>query len=105
MSYADFWARYLDAHSDPRSRVLHYVGTGGALVMLAAAAATGDWRWLIGAPLAGYGFAWLGHLAFERNRPETFAHPLWSLFSDFRMLWLFLGGRLGAELRRAASGR
>jgi len=98
MTYAEFWSRYLAAHRDPRTRALHYAGTLGAATCLALAAAAGDWRWLV-AP------AWLGHLAFERNRPETFAHPLWSLLSDIRMVGLFLTGRLGGELRRAGIGR
>jgi len=48
--------------------------------------------------------AWLGHLVFEHNRPETFGHPLWSLASDLRMLCLFVSGRLGSELRRSGTG-
>jgi hypothetical protein len=105
MTYAEFWTRYLAAHRDPRTRTLHYVGTLSAATCLALAAAAGDWRWLIAAPILGYAPAWLGHLAFERNRPETFAHPLWSLLSDIRMVGLFLTGRLGGELRRARIGR
>jgi len=100
MSYAEFWPRYLKAHADPRTRGLHYLGTLGAAIFLALAAASGDWRWLVVAPLVGYAPAWLGHLVFERNRPETFAHPAWSLLSDLRMLGLFLTGRLSGELRR-----
>ena len=100
MSYGEFWARYLNAHADPRTRALHYLGTlgAGALVVLAAAGA--EWRWLIAAPIVGYGPAWLGHAVFEHNRPETFAHPAWSLLSDFRMLGLFLTGRLAGEFER-----
>jgi hypothetical protein len=98
MSYPAFWRRYLRAHRDPRTRALHYCGTLGAAMALAVAAATGDWRWLVAAPVWGYGCAWLGHAVFEKNRPETFGHPFWSLISDFRMVALFLTGRLGAEL-------
>jgi hypothetical protein len=105
MSYGDFWLTYLAAHTDRRNRTLHYLGTSAALAMIVIAATTADWRWLVAAPVAGYGPAWLGHIAFERNRPATFAHPGWSLVSDFRMLALFLAGRLGDELRRAGIGR
>ena len=100
MSYAEFWGRYLSAHADPRTRALHYAGTLGGLAALAAAAVARDWRWLVAAPVVGYGCAWLGHAVFERNRPQTFGHPAWSLLSDVRMLTLFCAGRLGAELRR-----
>ena len=105
MTYAEFWPRYLGAHRDPRTRALHYLGTLGAAVSLALAAGARDWRWLIAALLLGYGPAWLGHLAFEHNRPETFAHPAWSLLSDIRMAALFLSGRLADEFRRAGIGR
>lgn len=105
MRYAEFWPRYLDAHADPRTRALHYIGTLGAAALLALAAASLDWRWMGAALLVGYGSAWLGHAVFERNRPETFAHPAWSLMSDIRMLGLFLTGRLAGEIRRRGSER
>jgi len=94
MTYAEFWPRYLAAHADPRTKALHFVGTGGAVALLAAFAWTLDWRWLVAAPILGYACAWTGHFVFEHNKPETFGHPLWSLYSDFRMLTLFLAGRL-----------
>jgi hypothetical protein len=101
MTYPEFWRVYLAAHTDPRTRGLHYLGTGFGLAALAVAGLAGDWRWVLAAPIIGYAFAWLGHCVFERNRPATFGHPTWSLFSDFRMLGLFVTGRLGEELRRA----
>ena len=104
VSYDEFWRRYLAAHADPRTRALHYAGTTLAIAGIAGAAAAGNWRWLPLVPLAGYGPAWLGHALFERNKPETFSHPAWSLVSDFRMLLLLLAGRLGGELRRAGIG-
>ena len=104
MTYREFWPRYLAAHRDPRTRGLHYVGTWLAVAAIAIAAIEQDWRWLVAAPIAGYSLAWLGHVKFEHNRPETFGHPVWSLISDFRMLGLFVSGRLGEELREADAG-
>src|SRR5215218_3486421 len=88
MTYGEFWAYYLAAHADPRCRALHYAGTLTALALLGRAAAKADWRWAAAAVGVGYAPAWLGHAVFERNRPATFAHPLWSMISDFRMLGL-----------------
>ncbi len=105
MSYDEFWSGYLGAHADPRTRALHYIGTLSAAAALIAAGLGRDWRWLAAAPVLGYGPAWIGHAAFEHNRPKTFGHPAWSLFSDLRMLGLFAAGRLGGELRRAGVGR
>jgi hypothetical protein len=105
MNYGEFWPRYLAAHADKRTRALHFIGTGGAVVLLALFLVTRDWRFLIAMPLLGYACAWIGHLVFEHNKPQTFGHPLWSLYSDFRMLVLFLAGRLSGELQRTGERR
>ena len=97
-TYPEFWLRYLRAHGKPATRWLHFTGSLLALACLAAGAVTLDWRWLLAAPLIGYGFAWAAHFGVEGNRPETFGHPVWSLLSDFRMLGLWLMGRLGPHL-------
>ena len=100
MTYRKFWRVYLAAHTDPRTRGLHYLGTIFGLAALVVAGLERDWRWLLVAPICAYAFAWAGHFVFEHNRPATFGHPVWSLISDFRMLGLFVTGRLGPELRR-----
>ena len=99
MTYDEFWLRYLRAHSRVNTRILHYVGSLCAIVALALGVV--DWRWIIAAPVVGYGCAWTAHAVVEGNRPETFGHPLWSLLSDYRMMWLALTQRLAPHLRRA----
>jgi hypothetical protein len=102
--YVEFWPFYLRQHKDARTRAAHYLGTSAALALLVGAAATADWRLLLAAPVVGYAAAWIGHFGFEGNRPATFGHPFWSLYSDVRMLGLWLAGRLGAELDAAGAG-
>jgi len=100
-SYVEFWPYYLREHANPRTRMLHFFGTGCAVALLAAAGWwTNPWL-LLFAVLSGYGPAWYAHLAVEKNRPATFRFPLWSLISDFRMSGLWLIGRLEAELAKA----
>src|SRR3954464_11432927 len=100
--YDAFWLRYLRTHADRRTRALHYAGTLLALACVAGGAIWTPWL-LLAAPVVGYGGAGTAHLRGEGNRPETFGHPLWSLFSGFRMFGLALTGRLGPHLRRAGA--
>ena len=103
-SFGDFWLFYLQEHSQPLTRMLHYAGTSLVVVIAAAALASSKWIYLALLPVAGYLFAWFAHFAVEKNRPATFTYPLWSLFADFRMWYLWLTGRLGPELERAGVG-
>lgn len=45
-------------------------------------------------PVAGYGFAWIGHFFFEKNRPATFKYPLYSFLGDRVMFRDMLTGRI-----------
>ncbi|TLY58384.1 MAG: DUF962 domain-containing protein [Gammaproteobacteria bacterium] len=93
-SFREFYPYYLGQHSHPISRRLHVCGTLLALAVALAALVTGRWAWLLGAPLAGYLPAWVGHYFFERNVPATFSHPLYSLRGDLSLLVEVLTGRM-----------
>lgn len=93
-SFSDFYAYYLTQHANPVCRTLHFVGSSLVLLVLAYAIASGNWWALLLMPLIGYGFAWVGHFGFEKNKPATFGHPFYSLASDWVMFWHMLTGRV-----------
>jgi len=49
---------------------------------------------LAAVPLVGYGFAWVGHFVFEKNRPATFQYPFYSLAADWVMFKDMLIGKI-----------
>jgi len=100
-TYAEFWPYYLREHGRPRTRAIHFFGTGLVLLFLIAFLISGQGIFLLLAPFAGYGPAWVAHFFVEKNKPATFEYPLWSLFSDFRMFFVWLSGGLGKELKKA----
>jgi hypothetical protein len=93
-SFAEFYPFYLGEHADRRTRRIHFAGSLLVLICFALVVATGVWWWLAAMPLCGYGFAWFGHLVFEKNRPATFRHPLYSLLGDWVMFWQMLSGKI-----------
>ena len=93
-SFAEFYPFYLNEHADWRTRRIHFIGSLLVLFCLFLAMISGDWWWLLAAPLCGYAFAWIGHFAFEKNRPATFKHPLYSLMGDWVMFWQILTGKI-----------
>jgi len=84
-SFKNFYPYYLSEHADLTCRRLHFVGSTGALVCVVAALWTLNPYWLLGGLLIGYGFAWIGHFFFEKNRPATFKNPLYSFIADWVM--------------------
>lgn len=91
-TFAEFYPFYMTEHANPVSRRLHVVGTGLVILALVAGLAVNAWFFLA-APLIGYGFAWVGHFAFEKNRPATFQYPLFSLMGDFRLFFETISGK------------
>ncbi|HLU61688.1 MAG TPA: DUF962 domain-containing protein [Gammaproteobacteria bacterium] len=93
-SFREFYPYYLDEHRNRTCRRLHFIGSTLVLAFLVAALVTWNPWWLLGMPLAGYGFAWIGHFFFERNRPATFRYPLYSLIGDWVMYADIVRGRI-----------
>ena len=102
-SFREFYPFYLSEHRDPTCRKLHFAGSTLVLAVIGAAILTRNPWWLLLAPLAGYGCAWVGHFAFEKNRPATFTYPAWSLAGDWVMYWQLLTGRIRFEERDAGA--
>ncbi|MBA2403894.1 MAG: DUF962 domain-containing protein [Bdellovibrionales bacterium] len=95
-SFAEFYPFYLREHSNIICRKLHFLGTCGVIALLMLFFFTGKMSLLALLPVVGYGFAWVGHFVFEKNRPATFKNPLYSFLGDFRMFWDILVGRVKA---------
>jgi hypothetical protein len=89
----EFYPFYLSEHMNPTSRKLHFTGTALLFVILGVAMYLGRFSllWLI--PFVGYGFAWVGHFFFEKNKPATFQYPFYSLASDFILFFELLTGK------------
>lgn len=93
-SFREFYPFYLSEHANRISRRLHFIGSCGVLALLAVAVVRGNPWWALGALLCGYGFAWVGHFFFEKNRPATFKHPLYSFVGDWVMFKDILSGKV-----------
>ncbi|WP_373079991.1 Mpo1-like protein [Zhongshania sp.] len=93
-SFAEFYPYYLAEHSDKTCRRLHLVGSLLVLATLGTAVFTQNWSLLWLLPVIGYGFAWVGHFFFEKNKPATFKNPLYSFIGDWVMAKDLLLGRI-----------
>ena len=93
-SFREFYPFYLSEHANPTCRRLHFVGTTLVIAFLATAFLTRNAWWLVGALVAGYGCAWIGHFFFEHNRPATFTYPVYSFIGDWVMFKDLLTGKI-----------
>ena len=93
-SFAEFYPYYLEEHRNKVCRRLHLVGSIIVLSVLCTALLNQHWALLWLLPVIGYGFAWVGHFFFEKNKPATFKHPLYSFIGDWVMAKDLLIGRI-----------
>ena len=91
-SFEAFYPYYIHEHSNRICRRIHIVGSALVLVAAMLGVFVNAW-WFAAMPVIGYGFAWVGHFFFEKNRPATFKYPLWSLMGDWRMFFETVSGK------------
>jgi hypothetical protein len=99
-TFQEFYVFYLKEHSNKTCRLLHVIGTTLVLALAITAIYHNIPKLWIAVPIAGYGFAWVGHFFFEKNKPATFKYPLWSLASDFKMYFEILGGKRSIDANK-----
>ena len=96
-SFQEFYPFYLSQHTNKICRLLHVIGTTVVLSLTLTSILYLNPALLILVPIAGYGFAWVGHFFFEKNKPATFKYPWWSLKSDFKMYFDILSNKLSLD--------
>ena len=100
-SFEEFWPYYVSQHRNKTCRQLHFVGT--SLAMGCVAVSPFYPPALVAAPVVGYGFAWVGHFMFEKNKPASWGGVkafAWSLRGDLRMWKKIAMGEMDAEVER-----
>ncbi|PHI35500.1 hypothetical protein CBQ28_19045 [Pseudoalteromonas sp. GCY] len=93
-SFASFYPYYLAEHKNKTCRRLHFIGSTLVLLILLFALVFAHWSLLWLLPIVGYGFAWVGHFFFEKNKPATFQYPLYSLMGDWVMYKDIIRGKV-----------
>jgi hypothetical protein len=101
-SLKEFYAFYLTEHSNTTSRILHFIGTALVLLAFVGGILFHNFYFFLAMPFFGYGFAWVGHIFFEKNKPATFQHPLYSLASDFILFYDLLMGEQNFNVKTKA---
>lgn len=93
-NFQEFYPYYLSQHSNTNCRRLHVVGSVLALFFALIFLMTFHWWALLAVPICGYGFAWIGHAYYEKNKPATFQYPLYSLMGDWMMMKDIFTGKI-----------
>lgn len=89
-SFKEFYPLYLAEHQNKICILLHVLGTSIVAMLLVYILLTLKFKLLLLVPFVGYGFAWIGHFFFEKNKPASFKHPVYSFMGDWVMWWQFL---------------
>ncbi len=101
-TYSEFWDFYVAEHSQPLTRLLHFIGTSLGIVLLVWFIRNGTYLYIPLCFVVGYAFAWVSHFFVEKNKPASFKYPLWSFISDYKMMFFMLIGKMNAEVERVS---
>lgn len=101
-TFQEFWPLYLRAHSSRASRAAHFAGLALSALTAAAMISCGMVFFLALAAVPALIGAKIGHRLSPRADAVSAEHPDWAVVADVKMFALFIAGRLGKELAKAA---
>ncbi len=93
-NYDQFWLFYLGQHAKRGTKLVHTVGLFIGFAIAGYGIYSELWLLLPAAVVITYGILWASHFLIEKNVPTTFRWPVWSFFSEFRLVWRTLTGRI-----------
>ena len=93
-TFTEFYPYYLAEHENLTCRRLHVIGSTAVILLIITTIYSRNWYLLWLLPVIGYGFAWVGHFFFAKNKPATFKYPLYSFAGDWVMHWQVITGKV-----------
>lgn len=97
-----FWQGYLRDHTQPLTRILHFLGISVALGGIVASLFIADYGLIaVVCVLIGMAILWTAHRFVEHNTPTAYKRVGWAILCGARMYWLGITGRLKPELKKA----
>ena len=89
----DFYPVYLTQHQNTANRILHFMGTGLLGLCFVTAMLFHNVVFFALMPVAAFGFSWIGHIVFEKNKPGKLQYLFFTLMSDFMLFGDLMMGR------------
>ena len=100
---SEFWPYYVNEHSQPLTRQLHFLGNTNLFFWLFLAFLKRSFFVMGFAVVSSYLIAWIGHFFVEKNMPATFRYPVKSAICDMKMYFKMWNGTMGDEVVKYVS--
>lgn len=94
---AEYYQLYLSKHQNVISRRLHVAGRIVGAYYFAKAIRQRQPKYIVYGLALGYGSAWIGHFVFDKTKPASFSHPVYSALAEGRMFYDMVRGRLSLK--------
>lgn len=98
-SLKEFYPFYLSEHRNTMNRAMHFIGIALLCLCFITSMLFHNVYFFIAIPFVAFGFAWIGHLFFERNKPSTWQYPFFTIACDFLLFGDIIMGRQAFKSR------
>jgi hypothetical protein len=92
-SLKEFYPFYLSEHQNTMNRALHFTGISLLCLCFITSMLFHNVYFFIAIPFVAFGFSWIGHQFFERNKPSTLKYPFFNIACDFLLFGDIIMGR------------